>query len=489
MEIILPVADQRGLWGLSLDGRLRRAFGELPAETIYDLAQRVREEAERRQLLYYRDGQPEIINVMLRPSGIFPEQMQYFHYVSLTLLSAHKRMPDLYLLDPSVREAVPLSPEEERWLRETWGPEHSAQHTVIGRLDAMIDFTSPSWKEALHFMEPNLVGMGGVHLVPTLEDILQDVVVPALRQVIPKLDLQRAHDLRELFIQELLDHADQIGRPGGSICFVDPKYEMDGPNELATLTQYYRSRGISVSHADPRELRLVDGEVFHQDRQIDVAYRDYELSDLIDLEEEGVDIRPIQQLFRRNQMISSLAGDLDHKSCFEVFTDPRFAGYFTPEQHQVFRRHVLWTRVLRERKTTDPYGEVVDLVEHARHNRDRLVIKPNRSYGGTDVLIGPSVEETEWDQAIEAALSEPGSRVVQSLARLIAQEFPVITEDNSISVEPFYMVCGFCSTKYGMGILGRASQRQVVNVAQRGGMCAVMVGRISEAILAPAAPR
>lgn len=35
---------------------------------------------------------------------------------------------------------------------------------------------------------------------------------------------------------------------------------------------------------------------------------------------------------------------------------------------------------------------------------------------------------------------------------------------------------GFASNRYGMAMLARASQQQVVNVAQHGGICAVMVG-------------
>ena len=34
---------------------------------------------------------------------------------------------------------------------------------------------------------------------------------------------------------------------------------------------------------------------------------------------------------------------------------------------------------------------------------------------------------------------------------------------------------GYASGSDGLAILARASQRQVVNVAQRGGMCAVML--------------
>jgi len=54
-------------------------------------------------------------------------------------------------------------------------------------------------------------------------------------------------------------------------------------------------------------------------------------------------------------------------------------------------------------------------------------------------------------------------------------EYTVVLK-GALHVEPFYVVMGFAATKYGLSVLGRASQKQVVNVAQRGGLCAVMVG-------------
>ena len=39
-----------------------------------------------------------------------------------------------------------------------------------------------------------------------------------------------------------------------------------------------------------------------------------------------------------------------------------------------------------------------------------------------------------------------------------------------------YVVFGFLSSPYGLATLGRASQARVVNVAQRGGMCVLVVG-------------
>ncbi|MBI5649649.1 MAG: hypothetical protein HZC40_04260 [Chloroflexi bacterium] len=481
----LTKADEHGLRGVSLDSRLRQLFFGMPPEKLTALAQQVREEATRRELVYFRDGVQETINVMLRPAGIFSEQMNYFHYVALTLVGALKRMPELYLKDFNIREAVPLEDLEAKWLWDTWGASHNQYHTVFGRLDAIVDLTSPFWKDTLAFIEPNLVGVGGIHLIPTAEGVIRDVVVPALQEIAPDLDLEPSQDLRDLFILEVNDHAEAIGRKGRTICLVDPKYAGDGPNELETLTNYYRERGYEIYHADPTELVFRNNEVYYEGHLIDVAYRDYDTRDLAQQEKDGENMRAIKHLFKQNQIISSMAGDFDHKSCFEIFTDSRFSQYFSVDERNIFRHHVLWTRLLTERRSTDPHNEMIDLVEYVRKNREILVIKPNRSYGGEDILIGPSVTDGEWEDAIERAVRAPGAWVVQRLAKISVYEFPVIADDGTVQAAPFYVVVGLAPTKYGVAILGRASQKQVVNVAQRGGMLAVLVGRHAPRVLPP----
>jgi len=473
----LSAADEHGLKGLSLDSQLRRAFFDLPASVIWRLAEAVPKAARARGLAYWRDGKEETINVLLRPTAVMTEQLNYYHTVSNVLLEALKRLPDMYLDNPEIRALLPLEPDHDALLRETWTDGHRNSHCVFGRLDAMADFVSPSWKDALEFVEPNLVGVGGITLVPGAERVVEEQVLPALLQVAPDLRIETGEDLRDLFLRELLDHLEAIGRPNGSMAFVDPKYSGDGPSELGLLAEYAQSQGIRAVYVDPTELSLKDGEVCHEGKQIDIVYRDYETRDWLDLAYEGGDPAVGRALFRRNQMVSSMAGDFDHKSAFEIFTDPRFARFFTVGERQLLRRHILWTRILSSRETTDTHGDTVDLPEFVRAHRDVLVIKPNRSYGGDRVLIGPSCTDAEWAAAIDTAVAEPGEWVTQKMARVAAYEFPVAQRDKSIGVEPFYVVFGFAPTKYGTGVLGRASQKQVVNVAQKGGLVVVLHGR------------
>jgi uncharacterized circularly permuted ATP-grasp superfamily protein len=164
-------------------------------------------------------------------------------------------------------------------------------------------------------------------------------------------------------------------------------------------------------------------------------------------------------------------------------TDPLVAQrYFSPDERQIFERHILWTRILSDRRTLLPDGHLGDLLEYVHAHHEALVLKPNRSYGGEGIVLGCAVSQSGWTSSVEAALADPERWVVQQLATIPAREFPVLGPDGALHVEPFYTVMGFAASQHGVSILARASQKQVVNVAQHGGLCAVMVSRTTPAI-------
>src|SRR5581483_8027017 len=128
-------------------------------------------------------------------------------------------------------------------------------------------------------------------------------------------------------------------------------------------------------------------------------------------------------LFRENRIISSLVGDFDHKSGFEILTDRNVAErLFTPDDCRLFYRHVLWTRVVADRRTTLPDGSVGDLLEFLRRHREELVLKPNRGYGGAGVAIGATMQNDEWERIVAKAAADAAnpnaSWVVQSATAL-----------------------------------------------------------------------
>ena len=178
---MLTLAEEIGLGGYQLSSRVRKAFLSLPESDVAGLMRQVRDESARRHLVYLRDGQAEVLGLFPLPLTALPDQLSYFHYVSLTVQNALKRLAELYFQDFAVREVLRLPPEEEAWLLECWGPSQRENNPIFGRLDAVIDFTSPMWKNSLRFMEPNMSGIGGLYLVPTAEHVIAEIVLPRLQ--------------------------------------------------------------------------------------------------------------------------------------------------------------------------------------------------------------------------------------------------------------------------------------------------------------------
>ncbi len=482
-EVLKPSpAETMGLRGPRLAARVRQALYHVPVSELVEARERMREAAHQRHLDYFFDGKVETIRVLPCPITVLPQEVEYLHHVTRTLHGAIVRLPQLYLADPAVRRVLRLTPEEDEWLRSCWTPAHQARNPIFDRLDAMVDYTSPVWKETLKFVEPNLTGVGGLYLVPAVEEVVELGVVPLVQAQDPGLRLTRLTDAREILLAELNAQLEAVGRPGGTICLIEPKYELEGIDEQRRLVEYYRRRhGLELLHADPSELRLRGDEVFYEDRKVDLVYRDYSVLDLLEIAAEGADVEPMRRLFRENRVVSSIGAELDQKSCWEVFTDPVLAErHFTPEERWCFQHHVLWTRVVEQRHTLLPHGESGELLEYARREREGLVLKPSRGYGGEGVMLGHTVTAAQWESGLESALADEELWVVQRLAQIQVVEVPTLGPEGDLRPEAFYHVMGFASNAEGLAILARASQRQVVNVAQGGGMCAVMIVEESE---------
>src|SRR5690242_7219769 len=140
-------AELNGLRGARLAARVRQALYRTPPAALAEAFRRMREGATARHLDYFSDGVVQTIRVFPCPITILPEEIEYVHRVVRTLHDALLRLPELYSADPAVRAILRLEPEEEAWLRDCWHPGVRARNPVFGRLDALVDYTSPVWKD------------------------------------------------------------------------------------------------------------------------------------------------------------------------------------------------------------------------------------------------------------------------------------------------------------------------------------------------------
>ncbi len=451
------------------------AFLRIPKAEIQKILSRKERLSLRHGMCMFTDrGKPRIIDVQLRPWVVDGRQLRFFHRACLLLRRALARVMPLYLHQERVRRIVPLPPQEHAWVMEVNARGLQRPQAVLDRLDATATFAVTDWRN-FWFLEPNSVGIGGVHYIPAACALTEQWILPTLRRVLPTLPLSAPDDIRQLLLKLFARHARAIGRRLHRVGLIENRSGVGGTEEFGSVARYLARRGLAAVVADPREVALRRGDLTVKGKGVDLLYRDSELEEILEMgRRSGMrSIAGMREAFLRNRVISSIAGEFDHKSVWELFTNPEFARHFTFRQRRLFRDHVLWTRLLWERRTTDLKGRSVDLPGFARRNREFLTLKPNREYGGEGVLFGHDVTQKAWERHLERAFRRPGTHVVQQRAPVKAELFPVARPDGSVRLEPYYAVTGFAATRDGLAVLGRSSKEAVVNVSRKGGLIAI----------------
>ncbi|MSR47051.1 MAG: hypothetical protein EXS13_08300 [Planctomycetes bacterium] len=458
--------------GTTLNGLLQM----VPPDELKALKAQVRAEGLARGVVYEDDdGRPQPTPILLRPRVLGGNQRNYLHQICRVMEGAWIKLYALWRDDAAARKYLPMTPREEKWLADLGGKQADV---LYGRWDATSDFGSKNWLKSTQFFEYNPIGAGGTYLAPAVDEIILTTVVPALRKHAPTLLLEMNDDPRIVLLEVLADHARSLKLRRFNIALCQYKGLKGGVEEFPFNVAFFRAMGVNCWHVDPRELRVEDGELSCTeagvDHPIDLVYRDHEVNDLAAQEEAGVDMSGMKHALKAGRCISSLVGEFDHKSAFHVFTEERFAAAFSSEERKVFRAHVPWTRLIEERRTAGPDGESIDLLPWMTTNRESLLLKPNRSYGGTGILLGPDVSERAWTQALERGVKNPGTWVVQGYRPVAEKDFPVIDEDGNVGLAEYFTVLGLYASEQRLGVLGRGSRRRVVNVAQKGGLVSVL---------------
>ena len=454
---------------------VNQAFLRIPKEEIRRLLKRRAPLSLKHGMtMYTSQGTPRVISVQLRPWVIDAAQKRFFYKVCRTLRSAMERVMPLYLSRPDVRRILPLEPEEHEWLMEANAGGVQRPQAVLDRLDSTATFARPDWRENFWFLEPNSVGIGGVHYIHATCDLTRDWVLPLLRKEVPGLRFSPPDDVRRLLFKMMQRHARATGRKLRRVALIEDQSVREGTDEFTAVARQFSLWGLPAVTADPRDILLRRGELTVKGKPVNMFYRDTEITEMIEMAGgKAVRLDGMKQAFIRNQVVSSIAGEFDHKSAWELFTNPEFSRYFTGPQKRLFREHVLWTRLLWERRTTDPKGRNIELLPYARRNRENLVLKPNRLYGGEGVVFGHLTGQSVWERHLARAARRPYTHVVQQAVRVHAELFPEASPQGEVSLEPYYAVTGFAATSDGMAVLGRSSKEAVVNVSRKGGLIAI----------------
>ncbi|OGX40734.1 MAG: hypothetical protein A3C53_03965 [Omnitrophica WOR_2 bacterium RIFCSPHIGHO2_02_FULL_68_15] len=449
---------------------LERALRRLGRRALADRLHAMRALADVRGVRYLDDrGRARTIDVALKPWILTSDQLFCFHWVAQLLSDALLRLAHLHARVPAVRQVVRFEPEREAWMRLAAHP-RSRPLAVLGRLDSTAIFDQADWRAAFRMLEPNAVGVGGVHYAPAGCSIALDVLGDVLAAALPGRAITATPDPRQLLLEELRAVATKRRRPLRGIALIENTDFTTGTDEFQELARYFQRAGLPAVVADPRDLRVSGGSLRAGRTPVDLLYRDSELAEFVDMERGGARLTALRQAIREGRLISGLTWEFDQKSSWEIFTDARYAQAFTREQRRLFREHLLWTRLVREDRVSDSGGRMVDLPAYIARHQARLVLKPNALFGGEGVLIGSEVSRQDWARGLSKALRGRERYVVQERAKIPADTGPALTRRGGVAWQERHVVSGFFFSSTGVGLVGRFSRQPVVNVSRGGGL-------------------
>jgi uncharacterized circularly permuted ATP-grasp superfamily protein len=395
---------------------------------------------------------------VLRPRFLTPAQYRLLHDAVSVLLPAFEAAYDRALAEPGFRAQFRMLDWENELLAVDPG---FPCPSPTSRFDSF--FASES---ELYFTEFNTETPAGAGYSDALSDVFYGL--PVFQE------FQRRFRVWPIPAKPGILHAltDSFKQWQGNtsdpprIAILDWR-EVPTFSEFVLFYDYFKAMGIEARIVDPRDLEYRDGKLMAGDYHITLIYKRVLISELI--ERGGID-HPVVRAVRDRAvcMVNSFRCKvLFKKASLAVLTDERNAAMFTPDQQAAIAKHIPWTRVLEPRHTVAD-GQEVDLVPWVSRNRDRLVLKPNDDYGGKGIVLGWTVDQRAWDDAIQTALASP--HVVQQRVPVPHEAYPGFENgtlhvlDRMLDTNPYVAFGSFMH-----GCLTRISTEALVNVTAGGG--------------------
>ena len=396
----------------------------------------------------------------LRPHIVKRSQYDEVTRAATTIATAMEKIVSQALVDDELLAVLGPTMREAQLARIDPG---YTPLCVSSRLDSYL------LESGFQFLEYNAETPAGVGDQMQLEKVLFQL--PHLRDVLSTHAHWRPQPHKRL-LTALVDTYRKWGgdaeRP--QIAIVDWK-GVATESEFIVLRDYFATEGFASKIVDPRELSYDGQHLSVGDFRIDIVYKRVVIHEFLTRCDEN---HPLTRAYAdaRVCLINSFRSKLAHKKAsFAILSDPKYAGLFTADELETFRRHIPWTRRVT-REATNFHDAEQELPEILAREQQRLVLKPNDDYGGHGVFLGWETNQDDWKHAIELALAQP--YVAQE--RAPSQKISIPTFGDRVQLEELFVDFNpFLFDNDVEGALIRLSSSSLLNVTSGGGQTALLV--------------
>ena len=431
----------------------------LDPETARATQERLTEELHAHNLFF--GDRP--LTTVLRPRFITAEQYDLLRSACGLVAKAARRLAGDMLGEPALRDGLALTPGEEALIAMHPGYDEPSAHS---RMDTFLTLDGSS----LQFVEYNAESPAAI----AYEDVLSEVFLqlPAMRRFAQRYTIT-ALPARHRLLETLLAAWRAFdGSRSPVIAILDWK-DLPTHSEFLLFQRYFRENGLESVICTPDDLAYIDGKlharVSGSPVPIDLVYKRVLTSEfLMHYGDQALD-HPLVRAYADGKvcLVNSFRAKLLHKKAiFALLTDDELQARFTAAERDAIARHVPWTRMVRASPSTYG-GQAIDLLDFARANQERLLLKPNDEYGGKGIIIGWETSPEEWARGLQEALKTPF--VLQERVEIAYEDYPALVDGQLqigrrlVDSDPFLFGTDVA------GCLTRLSTVTLLNVTAGGG--------------------
>lgn len=412
----------------------------------------------------------------LRPHFVTATDWSMITSTCETVFGALQKVKDAAINDDLLLDELGVTEIERELVKIDPGYSHVSP---TSRLDSFLT------EDAYSYVELNGESPAGIAYADSASAIFESL--PVMKKFADRYSV-RSFEGRSKMLEVLLACYTEFcgGKPDHKpvIAIVDLK-DLPTLMEFELFRDYFESNGYTSVICSPDELEFTGSRLSHNGIEIDVVYKRLLVNEYLPI----MDAQPaLLDAYRAGAvcMVNSFRGKLVHKKAiFAVLTDQQYWHLFSGDELVAINKHIPWTRKFREGLTFGPPTSIeglgansgggssrqVDLVSYTRENSHKLVLKPNDDYGGHGIYIGWNASQSEWDDAIAAALAD-GDYLVQERVKTAKEYFPMLTDDAGnwemveqlVDLDPLLFL-----GKVGSAFT-RLSSTELANVSSGGGM-------------------
>jgi len=380
--------------------------------------------------------------VALRPQLLTRRRFEQAVSAAEGVASALSALEKAVLDDAVLRAELALESEEER----------------LAMADPGFRFSSPSvrldsfFADQVRFVEYNAESPAGMAYSDNLTEVFKRLPV---MQAFRKRFRGKFMPTRRRQLSAMLGAFKQWGKSTTPVIAIVDWEGLPTAPEFEMFKAFFEEAGIRTLICDPRTLEFTRGKLHSQGTAVNLVYRRVLTSELL---ARGDDTRALRDAYMAGAVcvVNSFRAKLLHKKMsLALLSDERYERLYTPAQRAAVRRHIPWTRQVRP-----------ELAEDIARRRQTLVLKPNDEYGGKGVVLGWTVDQAEWEAAIDVATTQ--SYVVQEAVEIPRVPFPIALDgirylDLAVDLDP-YLFNGRAG-----GFMTRVSAAALLNVTAGAG--------------------